>query len=531
MLTLLKSRPTSFCYWIVAAIGLVFFGVSDIWAADPIPPDAEHYTGFLDSMADKFETTAKGWEYALRQAAAYVFRVLLLVDIVYISFDCLLIRGEDIRTWAGEMLRQAMIIGFFSWVLFNSSDIANVIFKGFEQLAGIAAGQSAIDAASPSRILDVALENSRKMQLAMTGMNGWGAFFTYIAAIFSTIGIYSWFVVLVTMSIIIVYCMIACRVLITQIEVYISLSCGIVVLAFGGSRWTREPAIRYCWFLMALALKLFTIYMLISIGDSMMHSLFFDLPSGSLKENLTMWFLVIGILLIWVVIIWVIPNSVAQLVSHIGGVGGGGAAGASAAAGLIGGSLAFAGSSVANVVKAAGVAATPATAGGGLAVSAAIAAGEKAMQAGVGMASKAASYGSGSEQGGSGGNRGLVGIAKGVGPGSSGTSPAGASPRSSPQRSGGGTSSSPSSTGSSAKGSAASGSSSGAGAAMAASAGTAALGGIAKGITGTVSGAASLGARGDLGAAKATDGNLGQVYQPKENLKPTAPKPNSNPPR
>jgi len=499
MLTLFRLNRNSSCYWIVAAIGVLLFGVSNGWAADPVI-EAEKVTGFLDKIGDQFEKTAQGWEFALRKAAVYVFRVLLVIDIVYISFDSLFIKGEDLRTWAGEILRQVLIIGFFSFVLFNSGDIAQVVFKGFEQLAGIAGGAAGIDASSPSKILDTGLKNAHKMVLTMMGKDGLAQLAKAIFAIVFTGGIYTSIISTINGCIILIYCMIACRVLITQIEVYLSLTCGLVVLAFGGSRWTREPAIRYCWFLMALALKLFTIYMLISVGDKMMNDLFFNTPPGSLKESMSMWFMVVGILAIWLVILWVIPNSVAQLVSHIGGVGGGGAAGASAASGLIGGSLAFAGSAVSGAVKAAGVAAAPATAGAGLAVSAAVAAGEKAIQMGIGAASAVASQAGGSGQGGGSKNT-LGGIASRVGPGS--TNSAISSGRAQA---------------SSKSGSSGSGGSAAAGS-MAASAATTALGGIAKGVTGTLSGAASLGATGSLSGQRTSSSPETSFGQQREAIK------------
>jgi|GEM_PF-5231114 len=473
----LLHRPIGYyCFLAVAALAIF---VSTGFSADEVITNPEVITGFLDKISNHFQVRAGEWEEIFRLAAKKVFRVLLIIDFAYVSFDILFLKGEDIRSWAGEILRQVLIIGFFSWVLFNSNDAVSVVLQGFNDLAGKAIsnqGGSLSDISSPSKILEEGTKNANLLVLTMAGAKSegwWGPIKAFFAEA-SSLGLYGVVITLLQSCIILIYAMIACRLLITQIEVYISLACGVVVLAFGGSRWTREPAIRYCWFLMALALKTFTIYMMISLGSAIINDIFINAESEGLLSNITAWFMMIGCLAIWLVILWVIPNSVAQLVSHIGGVGGGGAAGASAAAGLIGGSLAFAGAAVSGAVKAAGVLATPATAGGSLAVSAAVAAGEKAMQVGVGVASTVASQAGGSGQGSKGNS--LGGIASKVGPGSTSS----------------GQSQSASKSGSSTSdGSAAAGG-------MAASAGTAALGGIAKGVTGTLSGAASLGATGTL---------------------------------
>jgi len=485
-------RPIGYyCFLLVAALGI--FVSTGLAADDGIIKNPEIATGFLDQLSDQFEFRASIWEEHFRTAAKRVFRVLLIIDFAYVSFDVLFLKGEDIRTWAGEILRQVLVIGFFSWMLFNSGDAVPVITEGFGKLAGIATGlgeEAANKLSSPSSILHEGFKNGAKVSLDMMGIEPGSSWQEKLAAGVAnalTSGIYNLFSLVISGAVMIIYAMIACRVLITQIETFVSLSCGVVVLAFGGSRWTREPAIRYCWFLMALALKLFTIYMVVSLGSSIINDLFINAENEKFFGNITAWFMMIGCLAIWLVILWVIPNSVAQLVSHIGGVGGGGAAGTSAAAGLIGGSLAYAGSAVSTAVKAAGVAAAPAG-GAGLAVTAAVAAGEKAMQMGVGAVSAVASQAGGAGQGGSGGKSSLGGIASKVGPGSTSSA----------------ISSGQSQTGAKAGSSTSGGAGGAAAGSMATSAATTALGGIAKGVTGTMSGAASLGATGTLNGQRAS---------------------------
>jgi len=497
-------RPVGYyCFLTVAALGIF---VSGGFAADAETiKNPEVITGFLDQISEHFQDRAGTWEEHFQIAAKKVFRTLLIIDFAYVSFDVLFLKGEDIRTWAGEILRQVLIIGFFSWILFNSSEVVPVVMDGFGKLAGIAADQDPKHLASPSKIIKEGLINGGSVTLSMLGggaaegKNVIERTAMTVAVVLSS-NLYAIFSSVIGAAIILIYCMIACRVLITQIEVYISLACGVVVLAFGGSRWTREPAIRYCWFLMALALKLFTIYMLVSLGHFIIQDVFLKAKSDNLLSSINMWFTMMGCLAIWLVILWVIPNSVAQLVSHIGGVGGGGAAGASAAAGLIGGSLAFAGSAASTAVKAAGMAAAPATAGGGLAVSAAVTAGEKAMQMGIGAVSAVASQAGGAGQGQGGNKNSLGGIASRVSLGS--TNSAISSGRSQT---------------SSKAGSSPSGGSGGAAAGTMAA--NAALGGIAKGVTGTMSGAASLGATGTLSGQRTSSSPEISSSQQREAIK------------
>jgi len=488
-----KRNLTYFCFLAVVGLGLL---LSQGFAAG----EPELATGFLDDLTKQFQDRAGIWEEHFRIAAVRVFRTLLLIDFVYVSFDILFLKGEDLRSWAGEILRQVLIIGFFSWVLFNSGEAVSIIQDGFSKLAGIATeigGENGNQLTSPSSILYEGFKNGAKVTLKMRGILSWDVIdmAKALTAHALTGGLYSVLADLIGLAITIIYAMIACRLLITQIEVYVSLSCGVLVLAFGGSRWTREPAIRYCWFLIALAFKLFTIYMVVSLGNSIINDLFLKAESAGFLGNIKTWFMMIACLLIWVVILWVIPNSVAQLVSHIGGVGGGGAAGASAAAGLIGGSLSFAGSAVATAAKGAAVAATPATGGAGLAVAAAIGAGEKAMQIGAKAATNVASQAAGGQ--GSGGGS-LGGIASRSGSGNASTAISSGQAQSSKKTG--------SSSAGGARGAAAAGG-------AAASAANTALGGVAKGVTGTISGAASLGANGTLNGQRTSSSSESSAQQ------------------
>ncbi|WP_156469303.1 hypothetical protein [Cephaloticoccus primus] len=96
---------TYFCF--LAVVGFGLFVNQGFAAGEP-----ELATGFLDDLTKQFQERASIWEGHFRTAAINVFRTLLLLDFIYISFDILFLKGEDLRSWAGEILRQ-FLIGFF----------------------------------------------------------------------------------------------------------------------------------------------------------------------------------------------------------------------------------------------------------------------------------------------------------------------------------------------------------------------------------------------------------------------------------
>ena len=62
---------------------------------------------------------------------------------------------------------------------------------------------------------------------------------------------------------------IAAQLLLTNVESYIVVGGGVLLLGFAGSRWTTDIASRYLSYAVAIGIKLFSLYLIIGIGNSL----------------------------------------------------------------------------------------------------------------------------------------------------------------------------------------------------------------------------------------------------------------------
>ena len=192
------------------------------------------------------------------------------------------------------------------------------------------------------------------------------------------------------------------------VEFYFVTSAGVFLLGFGGSRWTKDIAIKYMTYTLGVGIKLFIIQLVVAVGQSIITSFANSFETGANSQV----FIVIGVTLVYLALVLYLPNIVSGLVSGVSPGGSGSILGAAAlTAGAIGasaiaaGKTASAGSSLAKATASAGGAA--ASAGGAAAKS--IAGAGRA--AGSTLAS-AASSASQSAAGGSGGGGRLGAAAK-----------------------------------------------------------------------------------------------------------------------
>src|SRR5262249_59736332 len=62
------------------------------------------------------------------------------------------------------------------------------------------------------------------------------------------------------------FAIIAAQLLLTNVESYIAVGGGVLLLGFAGSRWTADVSSRYLSYAVAIGVKLVMLYLLIGIG-------------------------------------------------------------------------------------------------------------------------------------------------------------------------------------------------------------------------------------------------------------------------
>lgn len=276
----------------------------------------------LDNILYRFSSTASMWSQTLLAYARYLFWSLALISMVW-TYGLMALRRADIQEFLAETVRFFVVVGFFYWLLENGPAIATAIMDSMRKLAANASG---IDAhVSPSDIVDVGFDIVSK---AIDNSSIWSPAAT-------TVGL------IVAGLILVVLALVSINMLIVLITAWILTYGGIILLGFGGGRWTQDIAIQYYKTLLGIALQAFAMILIIGIGKSFVDQYYAAMAKDILlKEMFIM--LVVAILLL--VLVNKIPPVLSGIVTGGSGGGGGGLGlgGALGAAGIAGAALASA---------------------------------------------------------------------------------------------------------------------------------------------------------------------------------------------
>jgi type IV secretion system protein TrbL len=201
----------------------------------------------LDNLLQKFEDSTGSWYYAPETVAQALFWKLALVSLAW-TFISMLYRDE-IRDFAAEMVRYLLFTGLAWWALINGpafgQDILNTCVKLGGQAGGFGGGLS------PATIADLGFQFFHQ---AVSPLN-W--IFPPGAALASFI------VVLVAVILAVVT---ACNLLLLLVSAWVAAAAGLVLLGFGGCRWTSDMAANYFRGLLSIGMKIVTIEMVLGIG-------------------------------------------------------------------------------------------------------------------------------------------------------------------------------------------------------------------------------------------------------------------------
>ncbi|AUH71145.1 MULTISPECIES: P-type conjugative transfer protein TrbL [Legionella] len=274
----------------------------------------------LDNILYRFSSTASTWSQTLLSYARYLFWSLALISMVW-TYGLMSLRRADIQEFMAETVRFLVVVGFFYWILDNGPAIASAIIDSMRQLAAQASG---IDThISPSDIIDVGFDIVSK---AIDNSSLWSPAATTVGLIVAGV-------------ILVVLALVSINMLIILITAWILTYGGIILLGFGGGRWTCDIAIQYYKTVLGIALQAFAMILIIGIGKSFVDQYYAAMAKDILlKEMFVM--LVVAILLL--ILINKIPPVLANIVSGGGGGGSGGIGlgGALGAASIAGAALA-----------------------------------------------------------------------------------------------------------------------------------------------------------------------------------------------
>lgn len=287
----------------------------------------------LDQIVAQFQSRSAGWEVSLRSFALNTFGILAAIELAWAAFK-LAFRGSDVSEWLAEIVNQILFLGFFLALLQNSVTWGTAIVDGFRQAAGAAGGTGL----APSDVFAAGVNLAQKVISQIT-----------IWSPSTSVGL-----IIAGLVIEVCFALIAAFMVLALVESYLVISSGVLLMAFGGSRWTKDFAVSTVRYTVSVGAKLFVLQLLVSIGDGLIQqwaATFNDVTAQSLC-------ILVGCSIVLLALVKVLPETMQRIVNGSSMASGSALVGAAAAVGgavgAVGLGMAGAGSMAGNALRLAG---------------------------------------------------------------------------------------------------------------------------------------------------------------------------------
>jgi type IV secretion system protein TrbL len=307
--------------------------------------------GVLDQVVSEFSTRALAWQTVVSNAASWLFWTLGTISFTW-TMGMLAVRKADLGEFFVEFIRFILFFGFFYWLLKNGPNFSDSIIRSLRQLGDSAAGTTGL---SPSGIVDVGFMIWKQ---AIKNLSVWSPVDSFIGIVLCA-------------GILILLAVIAVNMLLLLVSAWILMYAGIFFLGFGGSRWTSDMAINYFKTVFGVAVQIFTMILLVGIGDDILMAFYGKMTKGSLN------FEELGVMLVFCLTLLLLVSKIPPLLASVitgGGVGSAAAIGNFTAGATVGAAIGAAGaaSAAASMAGAAITAGAAGMAGGAQALMAAV---------------------------------------------------------------------------------------------------------------------------------------------------------------
>jgi type IV secretion system protein TrbL len=262
----------------------------------------------LDDIVGQFQSRAAGWEGSLRSFALNTFGILAAIELAWAAIR-LAFRGADVSEWLAEIVNQILFLGFFLALLENSVTWGQAIVNSFRQAASTAGGGGL----APSDVFTAGVDLAQKV---MSQMSIWSPA--------ASVGL-----IIAGLVIEVCFALIAACMVLALVESYLVISMGVLFMAFGGTRWTKDYAISTVRYTVSVGAKLFVLQLLVSIGDNLIQSwvaAFNDITASSLC-------ILVGCSIVMLALVKVLPETMQRIVNGSSMASGSALVGAAAAVG------------------------------------------------------------------------------------------------------------------------------------------------------------------------------------------------------
>ena len=221
----------------------------------------------LTGIQNMVQSSSSGWMSAALGLAQGLFVGLAGIEIAWTGIHWVL-KKNDLSDFIASFALKMISILFFYMLLQEAPVWIPMIINSFAQ-----AGQT-VGASGGGGIPVVALDPSSVFEQGMTVSGAiWGSFQNAsstmgigqtVAGAFATLA--------GSLFSIIAYGLLALQILITNIESYIIIGGGALLLGFNGSKWTQVFAEKYLGYAVSVGIKLFVLYLIVGLGQNLANT-------------------------------------------------------------------------------------------------------------------------------------------------------------------------------------------------------------------------------------------------------------------
>jgi len=248
-----------------------------------------------------FQSVTAQWLLNLMPVAQKLFLLLATIELTWSGIWWALASRAD-ETVLVNILRKVVTLFFFYTVLLFAPTWMPMIIRSFTMAGSVATGVGTLD---PGEVF------TQGITVAWTMLKTTAHFF--LADL-----IPPWLLG-PPMIVFLCFMVIVAKMLMTLVESYIVLGGGVLLLGFGGSRWTVGFSEGYLIYAFRVGLKLFVIYLLVGLFTTMTNTWYDTVKDEFLLLNPVPLFEIMGASFIFAALIWKIPDLAASMISHRAG--------------------------------------------------------------------------------------------------------------------------------------------------------------------------------------------------------------------
>jgi type IV secretion system protein TrbL len=255
----------------------------------------------LEQIDLLFRTCTRSWEATLQDYALRLFWLLATIEFAWNAIR-LVFRNADVNEWLSELVNQIFFIGFFLALLTHATAWTGAIVASFTEAADGVQRANGFADGSASSIFNIGVT---------IGTNIWNS--VSIAA-----PIHSIAVLVCAAFIVAFFALMAAAIILAQVEAYVVLSAGVLLMGFGGSRWTKDFALKTVIYAVSVGAKLFLIKLIAGLGAQIIGA-WAQLPADwSVAGGLARILIILGSTIVLFVLLKSVPDMIQGLINGTG---------------------------------------------------------------------------------------------------------------------------------------------------------------------------------------------------------------------